>query len=215
MCPEGLLLEPLVARVLGAAPGDALGVLDAAVGAEGLSAKEPQAQVGGGDAVKRQPVGWSSLEIGAELVVQVEGVGNIGTGPQCGVAHLRTMQLATQVVGGGVIFGFLAQQLMSEAESPAGRLHHNSILLDEKDVLEVVPCAVFGLGVGGDAQHHLVVTAALPEVLAHAGQQQAVGRYDEFDIGQDAACQLDGVTHLRVQQGLTAHEVHLVNTDFC
>ena len=64
-----LLLEPLVAGVLGAAPGDALGVLDAAVGTEGLGAQQPQAQVGGGDAVKGQAVASGGLEIGAELVV--------------------------------------------------------------------------------------------------------------------------------------------------
>ena len=76
-----LLFKPLVAGVLGTAPGDALGVLDAAVGTEGLGAKQPQAQVSGCDAVKGQAVASGGLEVGAELVVQVEGVGDIGAGP--------------------------------------------------------------------------------------------------------------------------------------
>lgn len=176
-------MEPFVAGVLGAAPGDVLGVLDAAVGTEGLGPQQPQAQVGGGDAFERQAVGRRGLEVGAELVVQVEGIGDIGTGPECGVAHLGTMQLATQVVGGGVILGSLAQQLVAETESPACGLHPDAVLLDEPDVLEVVQRAVLGLGVGGDADDHPVVAATLPEVLVHAGQQQAVGRDDELDIG--------------------------------
>ena len=173
-----LLLEPLVAGVLGATPGDALGVLDAAVGAKGLGAQQPQAQVGGGDAVKGQAVASGGLEVGAELVVQVEGIGDVGAGPQRGVTHLGTMQLAAQVVARGIILGLLAQQLVTEAEAPARGLHPNAVFANEPDVLEVVPCAVFGLGVGGNTQHHLVLAAALPEVFAHAWQQQAVGRCD-------------------------------------
>ena len=84
-------MEPFGAEVFGAFPGDVLGVLDAAVAAEGLGAEEPQAEVGGGEAFERKAVRWGGLEIGAELVVEVEGVGDIGTGPERGVTHLGTM----------------------------------------------------------------------------------------------------------------------------
>ena len=86
-----LVVEPLGAEVFGAFPGDVLGVLDAAVAAEGLGAEEPEAEVGGGKAVKGQAVGRCGLEVGAEFVVEVEGVGDVGTGPKRGVTHLGTM----------------------------------------------------------------------------------------------------------------------------
>ena len=147
----GLLEEPLGAGVVGALPGDVLGVLNAAVAAEGLGAQEPETEIGSREAFKGQTVSGSRLEVGAEFVVEVEGVGDVGTGPQRGVTHLGTMQLATQVVIGGVILGLLAQQLMAEAEAPARGFHLDMILLDEPDVLKVVPCAVLGLGIWRDA----------------------------------------------------------------
>ena len=84
-------MEPLGAEVFRAFPGDVLGVLDAAVAAEGFGAEEPQAEVGGGEAFERKAVRWGGLEIGAELVVEVESISDIGTGPERGVTHLGTM----------------------------------------------------------------------------------------------------------------------------